>query len=125
MSWREFKGIPSIQEVQCWGQGLKPEVKLMSLKLYRSTDNFVLATLNVFTSTCQTYSDYSSCVVDTANTHRSLLKVLVYDLEEGESRKYGCKLTVLDSAGDAEDLNWYIVITRTRKFRVLVSSIVL
>jgi hypothetical protein len=115
MSWREFKGIPSIQEVQCWGQGLKPEVKLISLKLFRATDDFVLASLNVFTNTCQTYSDYSSCVVDTANTHRSLLKVLVYDLEEGESRKYGCKVVTIDSDGDPKELNWFIVITRRRK----------
>ena len=123
MTARDFKGIPSIQEVECWGHGLKPEVKLMSLKLFRRTDNTVLASLNVFTNTCLTYSDFSSCFVSNSDTHKSRLKVLVYDLEEGESRRYGCKLTVLDSEGDASDMKWSIVVTRLSEYLYVYSDI--
>ena len=116
MTARDFKGIPSIQEVECWGHGLKPEVKLMSLKLFNSFDNSVLASLNIYTNTCLTYSDFSSCVVNNIDTHKSRLKILVHDLEEGDSRRYGCKLTVLDSEGDASDLKWSIVVTRISEY---------
>ena len=116
MTASNFKGIPSIQEVECWGHGLKPEVKLMSLKLFRSVDNYVLASLNVFTNTCLTYNDFSSCFVNNIDTHKSRLKVLVYDLEEGESRSYGCKLTVLDSEGDASDLKWSTIVRRLSEY---------
>ena len=114
---REFKGIPSLQEVECWGYGLKPDVKLMSLKLYAESENNVLASLNVFTNTCLTYTAYSSCFVDDSGGHRSTVKVLVSDLREGESRTFGCKLTVLESEGDAADLKRTFVVTRRSKYK--------
>ena len=109
---RDFKGFPSIQEVECWGNGLKPEVKLLSLRLYRSSDKLVLASLNVFANNCLTYTDYSSCAVNTTDTHRSRLRVLVYDLQEGESREYECKATVVGSEGEAEAIVWRTLVTR-------------
>ena len=116
MTATDFKGIPSIQEVECWGEGLKPEVKLLSLKLYRVSDSFVLASLNIYANTCLTYSDFSSCYVNSVETHKSRLKVLVYDLEEGESRRYGCKATVVQSEGDASELKWSTIVTRRSEY---------
>ena len=116
MITRDFKGFPSIQEVECWGHGLKPEVKLLSLRLYKASDNFVLASLNVFADNCLTYTDYSSCVIDTSNTHRSRVRVLVYDLEEGESRRYGCKANVVGSDGEPSKIVWSTVVNRSKRF---------
>lgn len=116
MTSHNFKGFHSIQEVVCTGKGLKPEVKLLSLRLFRSEDTFVLATLNVFGNNCLTYSDYSSCVVNATNTHESKLKVLVYDLEEGENKRYGCKATVVGSEGRAEELDWSTMVFRPSKY---------
>ena len=116
MTSKDFKGIPSIQEVEFRGTGLRPEVKLLSLKLYRMSDSFVLASLNVLANTCLTYSDFSSCHLSTADTHQSLLRVLVHDLEEGESRRYGCKVTVVQSEGDASELKWSIVVMRRSEY---------
>ena len=113
---RDFKGIPSIQEVECWGEGLKPEVKLLSLKLYRVSDNYVLASLNIYANTCLTYNDFSSCYVNSVDTHKSRLKALVHDLEEGESRRYGCKATVVQSEGDASELKWSTVVRRRSEY---------
>ena len=116
MTATDFKGIPSIQEVECWGEGLKPEVKLLSLKLYRASDNYVLASLNIYANTCLTYNDFSSCYVNSVETHKSRIKALVYDLEEGESRRYGCKATVVQSEGDASELKWSTVVMRRSEY---------
>ena len=112
MVTRNFKGFSSIQEVECLGRGLKPEVKLLSLRLFRSSDRFVLASLNVFANNCLTYTDYSSCVVNTTDTHKSRARVLVYDLEEGQSREYRCTATVVESEGVARELNWSVLVFR-------------
>ena len=116
MVTRNFKGFPSIQEVECMGRGLKPEVKLLSLRLFRSSDGFVLASLNVFANNCLTYTAYSSCVVNTTDTHKSRARVLVPDLEEGGSREYGCTATVMGSEGVARELNWSVLVFRKSEY---------
>lgn len=116
MTARPFKGMPSIQEVECWGAGLKPEMKLMSLKLYRNSDQSVLASLNVYSNTCLTYVDYSSCHVNSTDTHESRLRVLVSDLGEGESREYGCTALGLRTTGDAGETTWSLLVTYTREY---------
>ena len=50
-----FKGLPSIQEVECRGRGLEAEVTVVSLQVCRASDGDVLASLNVFTNTCLAY----------------------------------------------------------------------
>ena len=112
MTSRDFKGIPSLQEVECLGGSLKPELKLLSLKIYSAAENSVLASLNVLTKTCLTYSDFSSCYVNNSNTHKSRLRVLVPDLEEGESRQYKCKVNALNSEGDSKVSTWSTLVTR-------------
>ena len=124
MVTRDFKGFPSIQEVECRGNGLNPEVKLLSLRLYRTSDNFVLASLNVFADSCLTYTDYSSCSVNTRDTHKSRVRVLVSDLEEGGSRRFGCKATVVGSEGEANKMLWSILVTRQSKYRQSMDHVV-
>lgn len=112
MTARDFKGIPSIQEVECWGEGLKPEVKLLSLKLYRVSDNYELGSLNILTKNCLTHSEYSSCYVNSSDTHKSRLRVLVPDLKEEENREYECKALALGPSGDGEEVVWSIMVMR-------------
>ena len=109
---RDFKGIPSIQEVECWGGKLEAEVKLLSLKMYTTSDNSVLASLNVFANSCITFGAMSSCFIEAADTHKSRLRVLVADLEEGESREFGCKASTVNSLGDPHTTTWSIVVRR-------------
>lgn len=116
MSTKEFKGIPSIQEVECWGAGLKPELKLMSLKLFTNVDRAVLASVNVISNTCLTYTEFSSCFVDTLHTHKSRLRVLVSDLEEGESREYGCTALALRTTGDASEFTWSALVSHRSEY---------
>ncbi|KAL8615872.1 hypothetical protein ACOMHN_058939 [Nucella lapillus] len=112
MTVRDFKGIDSIKEIICQGKGLQTEVKLLSLKLYKISENDVQASLNIYANTCMTYADYSSCRVNSEDTHSSVVKVLVWDLKPGQSRRYGCKATVVRSEGDANEVMWSLVVTR-------------
>lgn len=114
MTSRDFKGIPSLQEVECKGESLKPDVKLLSLKMYRVSDNAVLASLNVFENSCLTEDDFSSCFVDTRDTHQSKLRVLVDDLEAGESREYGCQVSTMTTSGDTYVHSWSTLVFRKR-----------
>ena len=108
-------GFHSLQEVECTGRGLKPEVDVMSLSLFRTTDKFVLATLNVFKNSCFTHTDFSSCYIDQSDSRKSRLRILVSDLEEGESRKYGCKANIIDTRGETTSSNWSILVSRESK----------
>ena len=112
---RNFKGISSLQEVECLGASLNPDVKLLSLRMFSVPDNFVLASLNVFTNSCVTFGDYSSCAIDSSDTHRSRLRVLVFDLDAGESRQYGCKASTISSLGEPKTVTWSIMVTHESK----------
>ena len=101
--------------MECSGRSLGPEVKLLSLIMIRFADNKVIASLNVFSNTCVTLGDFSSCVVDTVDTHRSKLRILVFDLEEGESRKYSCKVHTMDSFGNPSTSTWTRSVQRNSK----------
>lgn len=99
----------------CTGQLLDPNVQLLSLKLFKLPGNVLLASANIMKHSCVTFGDYVSCYVDSENTHRSSVKTLVVDLEEGESRSYGCNVTTMNSLGYTKALTWTTFVTRKSK----------
>ncbi|XP_025101728.1 uncharacterized protein LOC112568586 isoform X16 [Pomacea canaliculata] len=111
---RTFKGISSLQEVECSGRYLQPEVKVFSLKLFRVSDQSVVAHVNPITNKCTSFGEFSSCFVDAADTHRSLVRTLVADLEYNESREYGCTVKAFGALGDTQTFDW-VVAARTPK----------
>ena len=119
MTSRIFRGIPSLQELECTGRSLKPEVKLLALQLYMLPDHELLASLNGYSNNCVTFGEYSSCVVDSTDTHKSRLRILVADLTEGESRRYKCTATTVDSYGLSKIITWNIVVRRISKCMVV------
>jgi hypothetical protein len=120
MSTQIFKNIPSLQEVECSGRSLPAEVKLMSLTMSTS-DKSSLVILNVITNSCLTQSEYSSCYVDGTNSHESLVRMLVSDLQEGESNEYLCEALALNSQGKAETTVWNIEVIRPSKYVIVVN----
>lgn len=118
MTSRDFRGISSIQEVECSGGYLNSDVKLISLQLFELPDSTVLASLNVYTNNCMTFSDYSSCTIHPADTHKSKLRILVHDLEEGESREYGCTANTVNPLGNVIFRNWKLLVRRHSKLTV-------
>lgn len=94
MEVQTFRGISLIQEVICSGSHLDAEVEVISLKLYRVSDNSVLAFVSHVSNECKTFGEFSSCVVDSTDTRRTKLRVLVPDLAEGEMEQLGCTVLV-------------------------------
>ena len=115
MTSRDFRGIPSIQEVECRGGPLNPDVKLISLQLLKVPDATVLASLNVYTNNCMTYGDFSSCSIHPTDTHKSYVRILVHDLQEGEGRMYGCTANTVNPKGDVSFINWKRLVERGSK----------
>lgn len=112
MAARHFRGIPSIQEVECWGGKLDSDAKLMSLQMYRNSESSVVASLNLYTTNCMTYGDFSSCAIDRHDPHRSKLRVLVHDLDEGEGRRFGCIAISMMPSGKTKTSTWSLLVKR-------------
>lgn len=112
MTVRYFKGFRSLQEVECSADYFKAEVKILSIKMFAVPGNKVLAHANPVTNECLTFKEFSSCKIDTGDTRKSRLRVLVSDLEEGESRRYGCTATSFGSLGDTDTSTWYVTVNR-------------
>lgn len=119
MSTHTFRDISEIQEVECSASSLNADVKLTSLQLFKlpeSESKDVLVSLNVLTNSCITFTEYSSCRIDLVNTHRSLVKVLVHDVNPGESRAYGCTANAVTSLGNPIWENWRLSVLRESEF---------
>lgn len=113
---RDYRGLDSIQEVECSGGNVEAEVKLLSLKLFRVSDNMVLAHASLLNNQCLTYGEFASCTIDTSDFRKSVLRVLVTDLEEGESRTYGCNAASLRGIDDMQKFSWTLSVTRRSEF---------
>lgn len=116
MTSRDFKGFPSLQEVECTGQGLKSDVKLIALLMYSLPNNDVMASMNVISKDCVTFGKFSSCEVNVTHPHRSKLRLLVADLEEGERREYKCTANTYDSLGLTKVFSWTSVVQRVSEY---------
>ena len=112
---RDFLGFPSLKEVECSGGSIKAEVDLLSLTLYKTTDNTILAILNTYKSTCKTFSEFSSCDLIVGDSKKSVVRTLVADLEEGETTILGCNVTTFLEIGHAPKYSWSIPVYRKSK----------
>ena len=116
MASRDFRGIPSIQEVECWAEKLGSDVKLMSLQMYKIPGSSVIASLNLYTNNCMTYGEFSSCFISPKDAHKSRLRLLVHDLGEGETRQYKCLVTGVTPSGGTKSLISTLTVTRASKW---------
>ncbi|XP_025101716.1 uncharacterized protein LOC112568586 isoform X5 [Pomacea canaliculata] len=107
---RDFRGIPSIQEVECWGGTLQKDMNVFSLKIFTVSDNALLAYVKPSAKECITIKEYSSCFVDFADTRNSRLRTLVPDLDEDEMREYGCNVTSFQAVDDVHKLTWTAIV---------------
>ena len=98
--------------MECWGEYLNSDVKLISLQLFKLPESVVLASVNLLTNNCMTYGEFASCKVNPSNAHDSRLRILVHDLEEGEIREYGCTANTVNPQGNSVYKNWKILLRR-------------
>ena len=101
--------------MECTGAALPSDHNLLSVSLYRKDTDQVYAYANMASRQCSTSESFVACDIDEANGRRSVLKVLVVDLSEGQSRVYGCNLTSLMSGGRIALTSWSLVVTRPSK----------
>ena len=116
MTVRNFKGFLSLLEVECSAAEVRTELRVFSLKMFSLPDNIVLATANPMVNECVTFRDFSSCSIDRVDTRHSKLRVLVSDMEEGEVRRYGCRVNSFDSFGDTVTSTWSISVERESEY---------
>ena len=116
MAVRHFKGFPSLQEVSCSAGNLRTEAKVLSLKMFTLPENSILASANPVMKECVTFGEYSSCSVDGSDTRKSHLRVLVSDMDEGEIRRFGCRVNSFDSVGDTISTIWSITVERKSEY---------
>ena len=108
LSVQPFQGVSSVQELQCSGDTLPSDADLMSIVLYQRANHHVMSILNLRKRQCSTSGDYVSCVINESDSRKSVVKALVYDLPEGQSRAYGCNVSVLTSKGRFEAVSWSV-----------------
>ena len=83
----------------------------------------MLAHSNPMTKECITFGDFSSCAMDTSDTRNSRLRVLVSDLEEGESRRYGCTASSFGPFGETNVVTWSVQVERNSKYSELICDL--
>jgi hypothetical protein len=117
MTVRDFQGFSMLKEVECSGATLSQEVELLtSLTLFRPSDNTVYAYVNTVKQECKTCYEYSSCTTADGDYKQSTVKVLLADLEEGETTIVSCNVSVLQGVGHGPKLiTWTLPVYRESK----------
>ena len=86
--------------------------------LYEKQSDRVLSLADLSKKQCSTASDYVSCQIDATDSKKSLLKVLVVDIAEGQSRAYGCNASILTSGGRFQVVSWSVVVRHQSEYDV-------
>lgn len=110
-----FLTFDNIHRVVCSGASLEADVDVMAMVLYRVADDRVLAYVNQAKQECTTSELFVSCDVDTTDSKRSRLSVLISDLAEGETRTLGCNISTIAAGGRFRTLSWRIVLRQASK----------
>lgn len=113
MRFGEFYDIPSILAVECSGEALDSNTVLLTMTLYSPAHdvNSRLASLSYVQTKCLTYRTFTSCLLDPRDSRKTRLQVLVMDMEEGESRTFGCTIGY-ETNGWTQSVSWSLVVRR-------------
>lgn len=98
---RDFKGIPSLQEVECSARAISRPVLMCSIKLFKQSNNELLVKLTSSENTCKTYTEFASCTLISSGDRRgSAVRTLVSDWSRGRSIGLGCNGTCVLTHND-------------------------
>ena len=106
-----FKEIPHIFELSCSADALEADANLLSMVLFRLSDDVILASLNMASRECSTSAVFSSCVIEETDVRKSSVKTLVMNLKEGETSRYGCEVSSMKSGERVTVAAWSVAIT--------------
>ena len=105
-----FRGLLSIQQVECTGHDLTSDLDVLTLTLFSVPNNTILAYVNLKNNDCSTSSSYSACVINHEESKKSRLLTLVMDLEEEQTVWFGCNVSTFRS-GIIGSVSWSISVT--------------
>ncbi|XP_076457960.1 uncharacterized protein LOC143291754 isoform X5 [Babylonia areolata] len=107
---RSFLGLPGLHQVECSGRALAPDSDLFFMAMYRVSDGAVLGKMNLKKKECQTSRVYVSCsgLDEGGDSRESVMRMVVADLAEGQSRVFGCNVTALVGGVEMRSLSWSI-----------------
>ena len=109
-----FRGYPSLQELQCSGENLPAGSDLVYMVLFKQATGKILAFINLRKGECSTAEDYVSCDVDSDDTRRSRLRVLLTDVDSSATA-FGCNVTVIGPGGMLKTLSWWLAVDPIRE----------
>ena len=109
---RNFKGHDSLREVECSGKGLNQDVDLLSLSIINKSNGKVFSTLLVFKNACFVTYAFSSCIIDTQNTHLSRLKLLISAPLDGKNLMLVCECNVINLQGKTKAFSWTLIVRK-------------
>ena len=120
---RQFQGHPGITEVECSGKHLPPDTDITSMKLFRSKDDKMLGTLFSLRSSCQTFSYFSLCHINSVQTRFSVVRSLVTEFNKDGETGIACNVSTLSNEGQARMIHWFISVRRGRKSNGLLFTV--
>ena len=115
-----FRGIPSMQQIECSASPLESDADLYSMAIFRldphldrHREGAPMASLRPWKDECLTSSSFSSCHVDRRNVRHTKLRTIV-PLSQlgryGERRQFGCNVTYSRRNGAMRKLSWTIAV---------------
>lgn len=107
MKTKSFRGMSSIQEVECSGEALPGDTKLFSMVLYNILDRRNVAYVNRLDGECYTSLLYSACFMDTSDSRKTRLVTLVTGYRDGAPLVFGCNMSTF-RMGVAELVSWFL-----------------
>lgn len=125
MSVTNFRETETIQEVQCSGDVLEPDVDLMTMSLFLLSNKTILAFVNPWKSECLTNTGFSSCHVSSGRSRQTRLRTLVMALPDRASVTYGCNVTIAKSGGVTGTVSWFLTVRNKRKSFSLLTEVVM
>lgn len=104
-----------MQEVECGAGALLAGAELLTIIVFTPANDRVVASVNVASGRCLTSALFSSCVVAEGDARKTVVRSLVAELSEGESRVFGCNVTVVVPGGRLQTVTWLTTVTLPSK----------
>ena len=123
LSSTRFHGIDSIQRVQCSGDTLPADSKILFAVLYQVSDGKILGKMSMTEKQCYTSEEFVSCDISEGETKESKMRILVADLGEGQSREFGCNVTALMAGFRTRFFSWSLVVRHVPRKSVSLGAV--
>ncbi|KAK7490261.1 hypothetical protein BaRGS_00018422 [Batillaria attramentaria] len=115
MSVTTFRDIPHVLQLECSGEALAPDTDVLTMAMYVSGSDTILAYVNPWKNDCLTSDSFTSCIVVPNHSRKTRLRSLVLDVTEMTSRVYGCNVTFSRAGGWTSSVSWSLPVSGKSK----------